>query len=179
MTVISLHKPCRNFHLGIHYTLNGVSSVNNNNYYYYSLKIFSISDWLKPHALFLRFWLAKTSRIIHHNQLLSTKIWSIFNMEEICNMWKITSKVQWNCQIVEPLTEKTCGRGWVVLVVTSKWQDISLVSRVRNMQTIGYKHSKNSTKTTQWTTSAIWRIFAHLNDPLSPKVQVYGSINCC
>ena len=73
LTVISLHKPCRNFHLGIHYTLNGVSTVNNNNNYYYSLKIFSISDWLKPHALFLRFWLAKTSRIIHHNQLLLTK----------------------------------------------------------------------------------------------------------
>ena len=75
LTVISLHKPCRNFHLGIHYTLimNGVSTVNNNNNYYYSLKIFSISDWLKPHALFLHFWLAKTSRIIHHNQLLLTK----------------------------------------------------------------------------------------------------------
>ena len=73
--MISLHKPCRNFHLDIHYKLNGVSTVNNNNnnYYYYSLKIFSISDWLKPHALFLRFWLAKTSRIIHHNQLLLTK----------------------------------------------------------------------------------------------------------
>ena len=57
LTVISLHKPCRNFHLGIHYTLimNGVSTVNNNNNYYYSLKIFSISDWLKPHALFLHF----------------------------------------------------------------------------------------------------------------------------
>ena len=38
-----------------------------------------------------RFWLGKTTRIIHHNQLL-------------------------NCHI-EPLTEETCGRGWVVLVV--------------------------------------------------------------
>ena len=34
----------------------------------------------------------------------------------------------------------------------------------------GLKHSKNSKKTTQWTTSAIWRIFAELNNPLSPKL---------
>ena len=32
-----------------------------NNYYYYSFKIFS------------RFWLAKSTRLIHHNQLLMTK----------------------------------------------------------------------------------------------------------
>ena len=34
----------------------------------------------------------------------------------------------------------------------------------------GQKQSKNSKKTTQWTTSVIWRIFAVLNNPLNPKL---------
>ena len=29
-----------------------------------------------------------------------------------------------NCQTIEPLTEKTWGRGRVVLVVSTKWQNI-------------------------------------------------------
>ena len=32
------------------------------------------------------------------------------------------------------------------------------------------KNSKNSKKTTRWTTSANWRIFAELDNPLSPKL---------
>ena len=35
---------------------------------------------------------------------------------------------------------------------------------------IGQKDSKNSKKTTQRATPAIWRIFAELNNPLSPKL---------
>ena len=31
-------------------------------------------------------------------------------------------------------------------------------------------YSKNSKKTPQWTTSAIWSIFADLNHPFSPKL---------
>ena len=32
------------------------------------------------------------------------------------------------------------------------------------------KYSKNSKKTPQWTTSAIWSLFADLNHPFSPKL---------
>ena len=35
---------------------------------------------------------------------------------------------------------------------------------------IGQKDSKNSKKTTQRATPAIWRIFAELSNPLSPKL---------
>ena len=45
-------------------------------------------------------------------------------------MWKMTSTVvQHNCQKAEQLTKKTWWRGWVVLVVSTKWHNISLVSR--------------------------------------------------
>ena len=61
-------------------------------YYYYSFKIFP------------RFWLVKTTRIIHHNQLLSTKFgknlrpspYSI-NDVKLFNQWR---------QIIQPLTSK-------------------------------------------------------------------------
>ena len=43
------------------------------------------------------------------------------------------------------------------MVVKTKMADISLVSRVRQ--------GKNSKKTTQRATSAIWKIFADLNNP--------------
>ena len=80
---------------------------------YYSLKIFP------------RFWLAKSSRMIHYNQLLMTKFGRILCLtrkwHEQCNL----------LQINEPLTEKTWGRGWVVWVVKTKMADTSLVSRVR------------------------------------------------
>ena len=64
------------------------------------------------------------------------------------------------------VTEKTWGRGWVVLVVKTKMADTSLASRVRTTagtrRSNSYKHSKNSKKTTRRATSAtgIWRIFA-------------------
>ena len=56
--------------------------------------------------IFLRFWLAKTTRIIHHNQLLLTKFGRILPYMER-NRWR---------QIIEPLTKKTWGQDWVVLV---------------------------------------------------------------
>ena len=43
--------------------------------------------------------------------------------------------------------------------------DISLVSRVRTRRNNSEKHGKNSEKTTRRATSAIWRIFAELNNP--------------
>ena len=42
----------------------------------------------------------KISSIIRHNQLLST-------LEAFCDMWKRTSIVQQNCQIIEPSTYNT------------------------------------------------------------------------
>ena len=60
-------------------------------------------------------WLAKSTRIIHHNQLLMTKFGRI-----LC----LTRKWRQKCrplQLKAPLTEKTWGRGWVVLVVKTKW----------------------------------------------------------
>ena len=111
---------------------------------YYSFKIFP------------RFWLAKSTRIIHHNQLLMTKFGRI-----LC----LTRKWRQKCSLLQvnaPLTEKTWGRGWVVLVVKKKMADILLVLRVRNYSS---KHCKNSKNTTRRATSTIWRIFAELNYP--------------
>ena len=80
---------------------------------YYSFKIFP------------QFWLAKSTCIIHHNQLLMTKFGKI-----LC----LTGKWRQKCSLLQvnaPLTKKTWGRGWVVLVVKTKMADTSLVSRVR------------------------------------------------
>ena len=79
---------------------------------YYNLLLFiqNISSIL--------FQLAKNTRIIHHNQLLMTKFGRI---------WCLTKKWRQKCsllQVNEPLTEKTektWGRGWVILVVKTKW----------------------------------------------------------
>ena len=68
---------------------------------YYSFKIFS------------RFWLAKSPRLIHHNQLLMTKFGRFLCLTR---KWKNTAF----SQVKAPLTEKTWGRGWVVLVVNLK-----------------------------------------------------------
>ena len=62
-----------------------------------------------------QFWMAKSTCIILHNQLLMTKFGRIF-----C----LTRKWPQKCsllQVNEPLTEKTWGQGWVVLVVKTKW----------------------------------------------------------
>ena len=88
-------------------------------------------------------------------------LWSSYGM--ICTRSKVII-------LCDQLPEKTLGRGWVVLVVNTKWWNISLISQGRNRWTIGSKHSKNSKRTTQWTTSAIWKIFAVLSNPLSPKL---------
>ena len=56
----------------------------NNNKYYYSFKIFP------------QFWLAKSTRIIHHNQLLITKFGRIL---WLFNEW-MTSKVRLPCRLM-------------------------------------------------------------------------------
>ena len=63
--------------------------MNNDNNAFYLFKIF------------LRFWLVKIPRIIHHNQLLLTKFGIILRY------WTDESILQQNWQIIEPLTEKT------------------------------------------------------------------------
>ena len=57
--------------------------------------------------IFPQFWLAKSTRIIHHNQLLMTKFGRI-----LC----LTRKWRQKCsplQVNAPLTERTWGLGWV------------------------------------------------------------------
>ena len=75
--------------------------------------------------IFPQFWLAKSTPIIHNNQLLMTKFGRI-----LC----LTSKWRQKCSLLQVnalLTEKTWGRSWVVLVVKTKMADTPLVSRVR------------------------------------------------
>ena len=57
--------------------------------------------------------LAKSTRIIHHNQLLN-QIWKNFVFNE-----EMTSKCSL-LQVNAPLPEKTWGRAWVVFVVKTK-----------------------------------------------------------
>ena len=71
------------------------------NVFYYSFKIF------------LGFWLAKITCIIHHNQLLFTKFGRIFPH------WIDHIKSAAKLQIIEPLTDKTWGRVWVVFEVSN------------------------------------------------------------
>ena len=80
-----------------------------NNYPYYSFKIFP------------RFWLVKNTHIIYHNQLLLTKFEKNF---VILNRWRQNDvkSAAW-LQVIQPLTEKTWGQGWVVLVVRTKWRN--------------------------------------------------------
>ena len=101
--------------------------------HYYSFKIFP------------QFWLAKSARIIHHNQLLMTKFGRI-----LCLMRKWCQKCSL-LQVSAPLTEKTLG--WdprVVFVVKTKMAETLLVSRVRTTAgTIGEIMDKNIAKTTR------------------------------
>ena len=102
---------------------------------------------------FLHFSLDKIPRIFYHNQLLSTKFGRILGYGEMTS-------------IIEQITEKTWGRGWVVLVVSTKWRNISLF--------FGELLAKNIARTPRrqldGSTSVIWRIFSVLNSPLSPKL---------
>ena len=58
--------------------------------------------------IFLRFWLAKIARIVHHNQLLLTKLGRILPYRTD------DAKSATNLQIIELLTETTWGRVLVV-----------------------------------------------------------------
>ena len=82
-----------------------------------ALSVPFIVSWFK---IFPQFWLAKSTSIIHHNQLLRTKFGRI-----LC----LTRKWRHKCSLLQvnaPLNEKTWGRGWVVFVVETKMADTSL-----------------------------------------------------
>ena len=114
-----------------------------NIYHYYPFKIFPC------------FWLGKTTCLIHHNKRMNCHIEPMI----ICH--------------IEPLTEETWRRGWVVLVVWTKFlnkiAELSGGHCTRFTAKYWLKHSKNSEKSTWRTTSAIWSIFADLSRPLSAK----------
>ena len=85
--------------------------------HYYSFKIFP------------QFWLAKHTCIIHHNNLYNPLLMTKFG-----RILSLMRKWHQKCsprQVNALLTEKTWGRGWVVLVVKAKMVDTSLISRVR------------------------------------------------
>ena len=62
--------------------------------------------------MFLRFWLSKITRIIHHNQLPLTKF------ARILPYWTDDVKSAAKLHIIKPLTEKNCGRVWVAFEVS-------------------------------------------------------------
>ena len=110
----------------------------------YSLKIFP------------QFWLAKCTRIIHHNQLLMTKFGRI-----LC----LTRKWRQKCsplQVKAPLTEKTWGGVELFSLWKLKWRTLHSDT----------SHGKNRKKTTRRATSAIWRIFAELNNPKRALLKI-------
>ena len=72
--------------------------------------------------IFPQFWLAKSTRIIHHKQLLMTKFGRILCLKR---KWRQKCSL---LQVNAPLTVKTWGRGWVVFVVKTKMADTLLVS---------------------------------------------------
>ena len=100
--------------------------------------------------MFLRFWLSKITRIIHHNQLLLTKF------GRILPYWTDDVKSAAKLHIIQPLTEKIWGRIWVAFEESN--------GEVSNGRTFYSFHgellSKNidGNKTTRQTTSAIWSV---------------------
>ena len=100
--------------------------------YYYLFKIF------------LPFWLAKITRIIHQNQLLLTKF------GRISPYWTDDVKSAAKLQIIEPLTKKTWGQVWVVFEVSNGRTFYSFHSELWSN-----KHGKNSKKRTRQMTSDI------------------------
>ena len=132
---------------------------------YYSFKMFSC------------FRLVKTTRKIHHNQPLLTKFGKNF---VILNRWRQNDvkSAAW-LQVIEPLTGKTWRRGWVVLVVWTKWRN----NRGTFYSFYGEILSKNIARTArrqldgQHLLFAVWSIFVDLSRPLSPKLPDKGALS--
>ena len=110
--------------------------------------------------IFLPFRLANVPRIIHHNQLSSGKFGRI-----MCYVKKgVTCAAKlpdyWTVNREDLGTRLSCF-----------WQRVQKGGRFHSFheEKIG-EHNKNSKKTTRRTTSAIWKIFAELNNLLSPEL---------
>ena len=108
--------------------------------------------------------MAKSTRIIHHNQLVMTKFG-----KSLC----LTREWRQKCTpllVKAPLTRRL-GTRLSCFGCEKKMEDISLVSRVRTTagtrRNSSHKHGKNSKKTTRRATSPVWRIFAELDKPKS------------
>ena len=71
------------------------------------------------HSKYFPFLIVKTTRIIHPNQLLLTKFGKNFVILNRRRQNDVTSAAL--LQVIEHLTVKTWRRGWVVLVVRTKW----------------------------------------------------------
>ena len=139
--------------------------INNHHHKTSSIIIIIINNYYS-FKIFPQFWLAKSTRIIHHNQLLMTEFGRI-----LC----LTRKWRQKCsplQVKAPLPRKPGDEVELFWLWKKKMADISLVSRVRTTagtrQNNSWKHGKNSKKTTRRATSAIWRIIAELD-----KLQRY------
>ena len=139
-----------------YYACDFIFIINNNTFYLFKI--------------FLRFWLVKIPRIIHHNQLFKLTKFGII-------LWYWTDDVILTAKLIDYWTDnwEFLEQVEVCLVVSTKWRNILLVSR----WTIVWKHSKNSKKTTRRTTSAIWNIFVDLNSPLSPKLPDKHALSRC
>ena len=104
--------------------------------------------------IFPYFWLVKTTHIIHHKQLLLTKFGKNF---VIMKRWhqNAVKSAAW-LQVIEPVNKKTWGRGWVVLVVGTKWRKCRGTFYLFHNKIL----SKNITEQQEYNstdnTSAIW-----------------------
>ena len=100
--IVSVVVEEHNFHnqLNLQHPSLQMDVLQDNNHYY----LFKI---------FLRFWLATITRVIHHNQLLLTKF------GRILSYWTDDVKSAAKLQIIESLTEKTWGQVWVVFKVSN------------------------------------------------------------
>ena len=96
--------------------------------------------------LFLRFWFARITCIIHHNQLLFTKF------GRILPYWTNDVKSAAKLQIIEPLAKKTWGRDWVLFRVSNGGTFYSFQDEL-----LSKSIARTAKKTTRRTTSTIWR----------------------
>lgn len=78
--------------------------------------------------------------------------------------------IQGNCQKKGRQRRNTGDEVALFCYSSTKWRNISRVSRRRYNPTTRKTHSKNSNNTIRRTTYVIWRIFAVVNIPLSPKL---------
>ena len=131
----------------------------------------TLSVYCHSFKIFARFWLTKTTRIIHHNQLLLTKFGR--NLV-ILNRWRQNDvkSAAW-LQVIEPLTDKNPGTrfscfGSEKIVVRTKWLNSRRNILLDSRRNIVYKLAR-----TEWRrrTSAICSVFVDLNSPFSPKLR--------